>query len=67
MEIFPRSKKYWHVVESEVAELEEGAALLATHKTDLEAMKLKDLKVKNDLLQAIDRSLSPFEHPICLI
>ncbi|KAG6475047.1 hypothetical protein ZIOFF_064264 [Zingiber officinale] len=49
MENFLRSKEYWTVVISGVAESIEGVAL-----TDAQ---LKDLKAKNYLFQAIDRSI----------
>ncbi|KAH7856314.1 hypothetical protein Vadar_033308 [Vaccinium darrowii] len=44
MENFLRSKEYWQVVDSEVAEPAEGATLTETQKSELEALKLKDLK-----------------------
>ncbi|KAK6140133.1 hypothetical protein DH2020_026131 [Rehmannia glutinosa] len=56
MENFLRSKEYWHVVEAGVAEPAAGAVLIETQKTDLEALKLKDLKAKNYLFHAIDRA-----------
>ncbi|XP_069146978.1 uncharacterized protein [Solanum lycopersicum] len=55
MENFLRSKEYWNVVESGVAEPATGAT--EAQKTEFEVLKLKDLKVKNYLFQAIDRSI----------
>ncbi|GMI66347.1 hypothetical protein HRI_000304000 [Hibiscus trionum] len=55
MENFLRSKEYWHVVESGITEPEQGVAMTDAQKTELEALKLKDLKAKNYLFQAIDR------------
>ncbi|KAF8369330.1 hypothetical protein HHK36_032669 [Tetracentron sinense] len=57
MENFLRSKEYWTVVVSGVAEPAEGAVQTDAQKTELEGMKLKDLKAKNYLFQAIDRSI----------
>ncbi|KAH7858102.1 hypothetical protein Vadar_020022 [Vaccinium darrowii] len=57
MENFLRSKEYWQVVDSGVAEPAAGATLTETQKSELEALKLKDLKAKNYLFQAIDRSI----------
>ena len=56
MENFLRSKEYWHVVESRVAEPTAGVVLSDTQRAELEALKLKDLKAKNYLFQAIDRA-----------
>ena len=56
MENFLRSKEYWHVVESGVAEPTAGVVLSDTQRAELEALKLKDLKAKNYLFQAIDRA-----------
>ncbi|XP_068479007.1 uncharacterized protein [Phaseolus vulgaris] len=55
MENFLRSKEYWNVVESGVAEPATGAT--EVQKTEFEALKLKDLKAKNYLFQSIDRSI----------
>ncbi|KAI5411585.1 hypothetical protein KIW84_056594 [Lathyrus oleraceus] len=70
MENFLRSKEYWTIVVSGVAETAagvtpvSGAAETTTgvtptdaQKTELEGLKLKDLKAKNYLFQAIDRSI----------
>ncbi|XP_075634654.1 uncharacterized protein LOC142607088 [Castanea sativa] len=57
VENFLRSKEYWTVVVSGVAELAEGVVLTDAQKVELEGKKLKDLKAKNYLFQAIDRSI----------
>ncbi|XP_061363393.1 uncharacterized protein LOC133306995 [Gastrolobium bilobum] len=59
MENFLRSKEYWDVVTNGVVEpaLAEGAQLTAAQRAAHEAVKLKDLKAKNYLFQAIDRSI----------
>ncbi|KAK6923639.1 hypothetical protein RJ641_009839 [Dillenia turbinata] len=55
MENFLRSKEYWQVVKSGVAEPVIGVTLSKTQKMELEALTLKDLKAKNYLFQALDR------------
>ncbi|GMI82753.1 hypothetical protein HRI_001944600 [Hibiscus trionum] len=55
MENFLRSKEYWQVVSDGIPEL--TAAMTYAQKTEIEGMKLKDLKAKNYLFQAIDRSI----------
>ena len=67
MENFLRSKEYWQVVSEGIGEpstkIEGGAepstptVLTAVQKTELESLKLKDLKAKNYLFQAIDRTI----------
>ena len=57
MENFLRSKEYWIVVVSRVAEPTEGVVLTDAQKTEFEGLKLRDLKAKNYLFQAIDRSI----------
>ena len=57
MENFLRSKEYWQVVKSGVAEPTAGEILSEVQKMELEALKLKDLKAKNYLFQAIDRAI----------
>ncbi|XP_016690508.1 uncharacterized protein [Gossypium hirsutum] len=56
MENFLRSKEYWDVVSSGIVE-PEGATLTPAQRSAHEAAKLKDLKAKNYLFQAIDRSI----------
>ncbi|KAL5570423.1 hypothetical protein UlMin_026998 [Ulmus minor] len=57
MENFLRSKKYWHIVEVGVVEPAAGTTLTDQQRTDVEGQNLKDLKAKNYLFQAIDRSI----------
>ena len=60
MENFLRSKEYWYLVEAGVAEPGNEEALQAltdAQKSKLDEQRLKDLKVKNYLFQAIDRSI----------
>ncbi|KAF2305158.1 hypothetical protein GH714_002665 [Hevea brasiliensis] len=59
MENFLRSKEYWTVADSGIAEpaLGAGSVLTDAQKTEYEGLKLKDLKAKNYLFQAIDRSI----------
>ena len=56
MENFLSSEEYWHVIDFGVEEPTGGVVLTEKRKADLEALKLKHLKAKNYLLQAIDRS-----------
>ncbi|XP_074298462.1 uncharacterized protein LOC141629343 [Silene latifolia] len=56
MENFLRSKEFWDVVVSGVAEPTNPVQTEA-QKSQLEALKLKDLKAKNFLFQAIDRPI----------
>ncbi|KAJ1421849.1 hypothetical protein SESBI_13488 [Sesbania bispinosa] len=55
MENLLRSKEYWKVVVDGVATPEGGETLTDAQQKELDAMKLKDLKAKNYLFQAIDR------------
>jgi len=57
MENFLRSKELWILVETGYTEPEEGAGVTETQRKKLEELKLKDLKVKNYLFQAIDRTI----------
>ncbi|KAH7548343.1 hypothetical protein JRO89_XS14G0105200 [Xanthoceras sorbifolium] len=57
MENFLRSKEYWQVIESSVTEPAEGTILTDAQRKELDELKLKDLKAKNYLFQAIDRSI----------
>ena len=55
MENFLRSKEYWSLIETGYTEPEPGAPpLTETQQKMLEELKLKDLKAKNYLFQAID-------------
>ena len=57
MENFLRSKEYWTIVVSRVAEPTEGVVLTDAQRTKFEGLKLKDLKAKNYLFQTIDCSI----------
>jgi len=57
MENFPRSKEYWVVVENGVSATAKGVILFEAQKKTYEEQKLKDLKAKNYLFQALDRSI----------
>ncbi|XP_062076032.1 uncharacterized protein LOC133780175 [Humulus lupulus] len=57
MENFLRSKEYWEVVSEGIAEPANGTAVSSGQRVELEAQRLKDLKAKNYLFQAIDRSI----------
>ncbi|GKB48853.1 retrovirus-related pol polyprotein from transposon TNT 1-94 [Tanacetum coccineum] len=57
MENFLRSKEYWQAIEYGVETPDNIMALTNVQQQELQAMKLKDLKAKNYLFQAIDRSI----------
>ncbi|CAM8959850.1 unnamed protein product [Rhodiola kirilowii] len=57
MENFLRSKEYWSLIETGYTVPAEGEELRTAQKKILDEMKLKDLKVKNYLFQAIDRTI----------
>ncbi|KAI9178614.1 hypothetical protein LWI28_028545 [Acer negundo] len=57
MENFLRSKEYWSVVEAGIPAAVEGVELTEGQRKTIEDQKLKDLKAKNYLFQAIDRSI----------
>lgn len=57
MENFLRSKEYWSLVETSYIEPEAGAAVTEAQQKRLEELKLKDLKVKNYLFQAFNRTI----------
>ena len=57
IENFLRSKEYWTTVVSGVAEPAAGVVLTDAQEVELKGQKLKDLKAKNYLFQAIDRSI----------
>lgn len=57
MENFLRSKEYWSLVENGITVYAEGTVLTEVHLKALEEQKLKDLKAKNYLFQAIDRAI----------
>jgi hypothetical protein len=57
MENFLRSKEYWSLVETGVPAAAEGVELTKAQQKSIADQKLKDLKVKNYLFQAIDRTI----------
>ncbi|GMI66249.1 hypothetical protein HRI_000294200 [Hibiscus trionum] len=57
MENFLRSKEYWGVVENGVPAAADEVTLTDAQKKIHEEQKLKDLKAKNYLFQALDRSI----------
>ncbi|KAI5348624.1 hypothetical protein L3X38_001511 [Prunus dulcis] len=58
MENFLRSKEFWSLIETGYEEPMTGARPLSEgQQKELEALKLKDLKAKNYLFQAIDRTI----------
>ena len=57
MENFLRSKEYWSLIEQGIPTVEVGAELTGAEKKAIEDAQLKDLKAKNYLFQAIDRSV----------
>jgi hypothetical protein len=57
MENFLRSKEYWTLIEQGVLAAAEGASLTDAQMKAIDEQRLKDLKAKNYLFQAIDRSL----------
>lgn len=57
MENFLICKEYWQVVSEGTHEPAARTILSDAQKTKLESQRLKDLKAKNYLFQAIDRSI----------
>ncbi|CAL9007503.1 unnamed protein product [Prunus brigantina] len=57
MENFLRSKEYWSLVENGITTYAEGTVLTEAQLKTIEDQKLKDLKAKNYLFQAIDRAI----------
>ena len=57
MENFLRSKEYWQVVSRGIAEPATNSPMTDAQKIEIEGQRLKDLKTKNYLFQAIDRSI----------
>jgi hypothetical protein len=55
MENFLRSKEYWQLIEEGITAVGDETALTAAQLKARNDMKLKDLKAKNYLYQAIDR------------
>ena len=57
MENFLRSNEYWPLVETRILTIEDGAEPTEEQKKTIEDQRLKDLKVKNYLFQAIDQAI----------
>lgn len=57
MQNFLGSKHYWQIREPGVFELAADIIFIDAQKTKLEKLKLKDLRAKNYLFQAIDCSI----------
>nr|XP_034893821.1 uncharacterized protein LOC118033088 [Populus alba] len=57
MENFLRSKEYWNLIETGITAAAEGSSLSEIQQKTYDDQKLKDLKAKNYLFQAIDRSI----------
>jgi RNase H-fold protein (predicted Holliday junction resolvase) len=57
MENFLRSKEYWGLIEEGIPEAREGTDLTEAQSKAISDLKLKDLKAKNFLFQAIDRTV----------
>ena len=57
MENFLRSKEYWHLVETGIPTVAKGIQSTEAQRKSIEDHKLKDLKAKNYLFQAIDRNI----------
>ena len=57
MENFLRSKEYWHLVEHGIADIADKTSASEAELRSQEEQKLKDLKIKNYLYQAIDREI----------
>jgi hypothetical protein len=56
MENFLKSKEYWALIEEGIPEVKEGTILTEAQSKAISDLKLKDLKAKNFLFQAIDRT-----------
>ena len=57
MENFLRSKEYWDLIENGILMVADGIEPTEAQCKLIEEQKLKDLKVKNYLFQAIDREV----------
>jgi len=57
MENFFRSKEYWDLIENGILVVADGIKPTEAQHKLIEEQKLKDLKVKNYLFQAIDREV----------
>jgi hypothetical protein len=57
MENFLQSKEYWSLIDTRIPEVAIGAEQAKAQQKTVENMRLKDLKVKNYLFQAIDHTI----------
>lgn len=57
MKTLLKSKEYWVVIEPGYTEPREGTVLTVAQQTDLDALRLKDLKAQNYLFQSIDKQI----------
>jgi len=57
MENFLRSKEYWHLVEHGILVVTDKTTMSEAELKAIEDQKLKDLKIKNYMYQAIDREI----------
>ena len=57
MENFLRSKEYWELIENGIPTTVDGIESTEAQRKRTDDQKLKDLKVKNYLFQAIDRTI----------
>ena len=57
MENLLRSKEWWSLIEEGFAEPARGTVLNGQQRSELAELKLKDLKVKNYLFAAIDKTI----------
>jgi hypothetical protein len=57
MENFLRSKEYWGLIENGILVLQDGVQPTEAQRKLIEEQKLKDLKAKNYLFQAISRDV----------
>jgi len=57
MENLFRSKEYWGLIENGYVETESGVEQTKMQRKRIDELKLKDMKVKNYLFQAIDRTI----------
>lgn len=57
MENFLRSKEYWSLVETGISVASAGTTPTKVQQRQIDEQKLKDLKAKNYLFQALDRSI----------
>ena len=57
MENFLRSKEYWSLVETGISVASAGKTPTEAQQRQIDEQKLKDLKAKNYLFQALDRSI----------